>query len=995
MNSFYYDYGNFTVNGVELPWVQADSGWVRPSAGQRSRESAVLNQTGVNGWAGAPAPYRRSEDVRLSTWNARGTHTDVAVDRFGNPTLVEAPLGLVTTIERDAVTGLPTLVKSTAGSQATYRWDERGNLLYAIDPRSGVATVTEYDPVFDLPKRVQRGRGVLRYRYGAQGELLSATMSGDSTVYTYDTRGRLRTSEDMGGHEVQITYEPGGFQNTATVTRPGANGPQTDTYAYDGYGRTRAVRAANGDSTAVAYDVLNRRISATDPAGRTTTFGYTREHLTRVTDPTGQSYFSRVNALGWKQADSIPGRPNAYLGYDRLGNVTSATDRRGSTVTVTHDALGRVLTRTADGQTTTYAYDNPNNRWIAAANAESTDTLYYDESHRLRSKVSVLGANRYELRYAHTVEGTLLSVSLNTTLAQGVALTRSVTYRPDGRLRPYAIEDLSGQETTIRFNADGQASSITFPTGLQQTFTYTPSHLPETANWNNGTVQASLGASYTYDLRDRLVAGPQRGPAANRTQRTYQYDRSNQLIGFQDQSITTRTVCSPLPCRIVVDTTTSHMPSESYSYDHAGNRTDRGAMLEPGSNRYATFDNYLFQYDNEGNLLRKVKPGYDDLTLTWNSLGQVASASRYQRGTVQYGYNGFGERVRRTSSDGTVIRFLYDRDDLFMELDGAGSPIREYTYYPGIDRPHSVRVTATNTKYYYNMEMPGHVTGLVDGAGTVVNKYDYTPFGSATTATEGVEQPLGYMGRELDRVSGLYYVRARWYDPEQGRFLSEDPIGLAGGMNMYAYVDNNPTNFTDPTGFCRRWIVELTTFYSDGASETHIIGYIWVGCDDQSKSNGGGSGGAGPRDESLTRREHDRLRCVVNGYLVEPARSTFLNMLSQQLVVSGTRSPPAIAWADLPFHGPQRIIFAPGAKGAIASFQPPQLAQTVGHEVRHVYQDQTFSAMFALMGLGRAEYTAFMSSPVVRDWQEADAYAHQNQYVRTDISRSPNCPTLD
>ena len=98
---------------------------------------------------------------------------------------------------------------------------------------------------------------------------------------------------------------------------------------------------------------------------------------------------------------------------------------------------------------------------------------------------------------------------------------------------------------------------------------------------------------------------------------------------------------------------------------------------------------------------------------------------------MQYGYDAFGRRVRRTAPDGTVTRYLYDGDDLLMELDGAGNPIREYTYYPGVDRPHSVRISATGAVYYYASDHPGHVVGLVDGANQVVNKYHYTPWGES------------------------------------------------------------------------------------------------------------------------------------------------------------------------------------------------------------------------------------------------------------------------
>ena len=159
-------------------------------------------------------------------------------------------------------------------------------------------------------------------------------------------------------------------------------------------------------------------------------------------------------------------------------------------------------------------------------------------------------------------------------------------------------------------------------------------------------------------------------------------------------------------------------------------------------------------------------------------------------------------RVRNTSG-GVVTQYLWDGDDLLMELDASGNPVREYTYYPGVDQPHSLRYQG-NT-YYYALEQPGHVMGLINSARQVVNHYEYEPFGLPRRATEQVPQPLRFGARELESETGLYSFRNRWYDPDLGRFLSEDPIGLEGGINLYAFAGNNPLNYTDPYGLKCGW----------------------------------------------------------------------------------------------------------------------------------------------------------------------------------------------
>lgn len=138
----------------------------------------------------------------------------------------------------------------------------------------------------------------------------------------------------------------------------------------------------------------------------------------------------------------------------------------------------------------------------------------------------------------------------------------------------------------------------------------------------------------------------------------------------------------------------------------------------------------MLGYDNEGNLTSKTASGYSQ-TYSWNDLGQLASVTTNGT-TVSYLYNGFGQRVKRTQGS-AVTWSIYDGDDLLLELDGSGNVLREYTMYPGIDVPHSLRTWSGSTPgsaNYYVLEQPGHVTGLVNSSSQVANQYRYTPWGT-------------------------------------------------------------------------------------------------------------------------------------------------------------------------------------------------------------------------------------------------------------------------
>ncbi len=176
--------------------------------------------------------------------------------------------------------------------------------------------------------------------------------------------------------------------------------------------------------------------------------------------------------------------------------------------------------------------------------------------------------------------------------------------------------------------------------------------------------------------------------------------------------------------------------------------------------------------------------------------------------TANYKYDPFGRRIEK-NVNGVITRYVYDREDILFELDGSGNIITEYVHGPGIDEP--IAMLRNNQTYYYHADGLGSIIAITNSAGQVVQRYEYDSFGNITYQQDpNFLQPYTYTGREYDNESGLYYYRARYYDAKVGRFISEDPIGLEGGINAYRYVGNNPVNFVDPEGltsifFGRPW----------------------------------------------------------------------------------------------------------------------------------------------------------------------------------------------
>jgi len=178
-----------------------------------------------------------------------------------------------------------------------------------------------------------------------------------------------------------------------------------------------------------------------------------------------------------------------------------------------------------------------------------------------------------------------------------------------------------------------------------------------------------------------------------------------------------------------------------------------------------------------------------------NRLTQVVTPSS---GTVSYKYDALGRRIQRTGSDGVATNFTYDGQDVMKDVNNDGSTV-DYLNGPGID--NKVRQTSTakkkSTALYYETDHLGSTTALTNDKGHAADEITYDAFGNGSGSKE---TRYDYTGRERDPLTGLMFYRARWYDSQVGRFISEDPIGLAGGINQFAYVGNNPLNATDPLG---------------------------------------------------------------------------------------------------------------------------------------------------------------------------------------------------
>jgi RHS repeat-associated protein len=338
------------------------------------------------------------------------------------------------------------------------------------------------------------------------------------------------------------------------------------------------------------------------------------------------------------------------------------------------------------------------------------------------------------------------------------------------------------------YDALGRRTQMTRPNGISTSYSYDNlSHLLSVLHQLSGSTID--GTSYTVD------------PAGNRTAKTdqlanvttnYGYDSIYQLLSATQGGTTT----------------------ESYTYDPVGNRLNSlgvSSYTNNSSNELTADSSASFAYDYNGNTTSKTVSSATT-NYAWDYENRMTSITLPNSGgTITFKYDPFGRRIYKSSSSGTSV-FAYDGDNLVEETNFSGTAVARYSQSLNIDEP--LAMLRSSTTSFYQADGLGSVTSLSSSTGSLAQTYTFDSFGNQTASSGSVTNPFRYTGREFDSETGLYYYRARYYDPTIGRFLSEDPLRFKGdGTNFYAYAANAPTNCTDPTGesvaSCAQALAEL------------------------------------------------------------------------------------------------------------------------------------------------------------------------------------------
>lgn len=748
----------------------------------------------------------------------------------------------------DELTGDLLTVSRPLSGTTELQYDPAGNVTQIEDPNA-VEAILAYDGRNRMLS-AEIGGKTESLVYTAAGKIKSKTdRSGLTFNYTYDSKGFLKSILSPSGEYISFIYDANGNCIEETVHKE--NGTRTRYRGWD-FGDP----AANPElSAGMPWKILKK--NQEDTGTLETVLSYSNGQVSQIIDPEDSwkkfdyDVFGRV-IRAEEQISDIRTSVTEFA-YDIRGNLIRVTDANGNDTRYIFDDAGRMIQKLSpDTGMTRYTYDAAGNLASRTLNDGTATAYTYDAQSRL---VSVSHENQENMIFLSYDQGENGMGRL--TAVTDASGTCSYKYDRLGRVIKQEMR-LDGIDyiTSYAYDENGNVTSVVYPSGREvkyerdaasrisqvasrlneikpvaENITWQPFSGIESLNYGNGT---SLEKKFDPDdLISNVSAGGvfeeryERDGAGNVT-------RIHDLIGSTDLDLTYNRLYQLAEAAGSSDV-------YQYEYDLTGNRQTR------------TWNSKTDVYDYLDGTSRLVQINGTDITSTPNGSLETAGSRRYEydpdnrlgkaveNDTVlaEYAYNSFGLRTMK-KTDAQTLFYHYDLEGKLMsESSQDGIVIKDYvwldhqplaqilppdqdTIEADIDKDGDIdgKDLATSLAagpetaaavfgrqydpegsiYYYHNDHLGTPKTLTDESGSAVWQADYTPFGTARIVVCAIENNLRFPGQYYDAETGLHHNWHRYYDPDTGRYLTPDPIGLAGGINPYVYADNNPVNYMDPKG---------------------------------------------------------------------------------------------------------------------------------------------------------------------------------------------------
>ena len=693
--------------------------------------------------------FEFNEDGRLLLErNPMGYTARYSYDANGKLIRIVNPLGHTTRLTYDDSGRLASLIDAM-GLRWRRGYDTNGRLTSLSDPQ-GRTTLYRYDehgnPVLitDAMKRNQR------LEWNAQGLLLAKTdAAGNRQEYRYDQFGRITEVHEHGNQVTQYSYDPMG--RVTQLSHPNGSSVQLH---YTPEGRLTRYIDALGRATQYRYDGLSQPVERINPHGQSFKYEYDAErNLTALINENGERYelYYDKNERLVKEV-GFDGRVQHY-GYDAAGHLVSHTDGINRITQFKRDALGQLLKKwSSDQDISRYEYD-PLGRLVHAISRDAELEFKYSDNGQLIEERQ----NGLRLRHEYDLNN-----------------QRSATV-------------INNERIEYEYNAQGLFKRITYNGEILTSITRNAQGL-EIAR-----TSGAVSSFFEYDPMGRLVR--QRAIKAPRCilERHYKTDKGGNLQQIDDLKFGKTSFKYDALDRLQA---VESIRPERFSFDPAGNLLDAreafaGSYVK--GNRLKVFQDYRFEYDDVGNLILEKK-GKKATQYFYNSQNQLTKVEKGGQAS-HYAYDPLGRRIKKQNAMGQTT-YIWDGNVLLGE---QRSNLKiTYIHEPGSFKPFcQIR---NNTVCYYHNDHLGTPQVVTNAKGAVLWEARYKAYGNVMHfESDIIDNPIRFQGQYYDSETGLHYNRNRYYHPIIGRFIHQDPMGLADGKNQYEYA-LNPITWVDPLG---------------------------------------------------------------------------------------------------------------------------------------------------------------------------------------------------
>ncbi len=695
------------------------------------------------------------------------------------------PSGERTTYELDSAYNVTKeTIHYTDGTiyERNYKYDVNGNVLEIRDSNNPVKTYT-YNSRQAILTEKAADETLATYEYDTKNNLLSTQLSNDEkTSYTYDINGDL----------IKVIYPN---HNSESYTPSYSNGQKTIIYKDDVLGTTSKV----------VIDIYGNKLSSTDGKGQQTQYQYNlKNELTGVITENPILNASKLTT--------------SYT-YDDNGNLLTSTNALGKTMLLTYTPQNQVATeKNALGKVTSYSY-NRDGDLTQIKKADNTVISYKSDALNGENKVCTdLCNDKDTTTQFTTIQNGLTSTTTNHPANQVVqyisaedGILQNIRFNNSSInqiLYGYTNEKLAtlqygNQKLDYSHNTNGQLTTLKLNTATLASFTYDPNGLnTETSFGNNkSAIKRVYKGTSTQLQTEKYTTSPDNPEITN----TYTYDANGQITSISNGTGTKTYTYDAL--NQLTQEKLEDGQIINYTYDSVGNRTSKIVSKNGNINTI----NYTF---NDANQLTKA--GSQSYTVDMN--GNLTNDGRYQyvwnafdqltevKGltNAMYKYDENGRRIySNVNNTETYYRYDGTSNRVLFEEDAIGNITKAYTYD---DNGHPLTLVYKDATYYYLTNYRGDVLALIDATGAFVAKYTYDAWGNILSQKGSMASvnPYRYAGYRYDEETQLYYLMARYYNPDTGVFLSLDPVrGDTMNpitMNGYNYANNNPVMYVDPDG---------------------------------------------------------------------------------------------------------------------------------------------------------------------------------------------------